>query len=82
MPVDSIRQFPHCDPLVLHEPGECRFCDLHPERQQLRQMWGINFTGKSDPKKAPCPAERHRSAELINRWGGNRARPHDPEPAK
>jgi len=38
-------------------------------------MWGINFSGKADPEKAPCPAERRRSIETINRWGGNVPRP-------
>jgi hypothetical protein len=70
--LDVIRQFPHCDALVLHAPGECRYCDAHPDWQQLRQMWGLNFTGKTQPTKAPCPAERRRPASLIHRWFGNR----------
>jgi len=73
--LDIIRQFPHCDALVLHAPGECEYCDRHPDWQQLRQMWGINFTGKTQPTKAPCPAERRRSVEKIHRWGGNRPSP-------
>lgn len=40
-----IRQFPHCDARILHAPGECEYCDLHPEWQELRKMWGIAFTG-------------------------------------
>lgn len=41
-----IAQFPHCDSRVLHGPGECRYCDSHPEWQELRQAWGIAFTGQ------------------------------------
>ena len=40
-----IRQFPHCDARILHAPGECEYCDLHPEWQELRKVWGIAFTG-------------------------------------
>lgn len=40
-------RFPHCDQRVLHRPGECRYCDLHPEWQELRERWGIAFTGHS-----------------------------------
>ncbi len=64
--------FPHCDPRVLHAPGECEFCDMRPEWQELRQSWGINFTGKNDPEKVQCPAEKARGIDSINRWGGNR----------
>ncbi|HET6372995.1 MAG TPA: hypothetical protein VFG76_06795 [Candidatus Polarisedimenticolia bacterium] len=67
-----IRQFPHCDALVLHAPGACPYCDRHPDWQQLRQMWGINFTGEHDSSKIACPAERRRSLDTINRWPGNR----------
>jgi hypothetical protein len=41
----SIKQFPHCDQRVLHEPGECEYCDKHPAWQELREAWGIAFTG-------------------------------------
>ena len=37
--------FPHCDQRVLHAPGECQYCDMCPEWQQLRVAWGIAFTG-------------------------------------
>lgn len=66
-----IKQFPHCDSRVLHAPGECKYCDEHPEWQELREVWDINFTGKNDPDKMICPAERHRSIDVINRWHGN-----------
>lgn len=38
-------RFPHCDQRILHSPGECEFCDMNPEWQQLRKAWGIAFTG-------------------------------------
>jgi hypothetical protein len=69
--LEHIRQFPHCDARVLHAPGECKYCDLHPDWQELREVWGISFTGHHDPDKMTCPAERHRSLETINRWYGN-----------
>ncbi len=64
--------FPHCDASILHPPGSCTYCDLHPEWQELRQIWGINFTGQSDPKKAPCPSERIRTVAQAHQWAGNR----------
>lgn len=67
----KIGQFPHCDPRVLHEPGACRYCDAHPDWQELRLVWGINFTGKYEPGKYLCPAEYDRSKEIIERWHGN-----------
>jgi hypothetical protein len=39
-------QFPHCDGRILHAPGVCTYCDMHPEWQELRLAWGINFTGE------------------------------------
>lgn len=68
----AIEQVPHCDQRVLHAPGECRFCDEHPDWQELRELWGINFTGKKDPEKSPCPSEVHRTFFTINKWPGNR----------
>lgn len=72
----AIPQFPHCDARILHAPGECRFCDAHPEWQALRQAWGICFTGY-DPEdnELPCPAEHARGRTSVNAWGGNVARP-------
>lgn len=43
----TIDRFPHCDQRVLHQPGECEFCDRHSEWQELREKWGIAFTGHS-----------------------------------
>lgn len=75
-----IKQFPHCDPCVLHAPGECKYCDKHPEWQELRQSWDINFTGKSgdhDPysKWLPCPSDYNRGLAGAHMWPGNQPRP-------
>lgn len=67
---------PHCDSLVLHAPGECRFCDCHPDWQAYRQTVGIAFSGH-DPLngQAACPSEVRRPRQLIIRWPGNVAAP-------
>lgn len=70
-PAPSIAQFPHCDQAVLHAPGECSYCDSHPDWQELREVWNINYTGHNDPQKTPCPAEARRPVGVINRWSGN-----------
>lgn len=67
--------YPHCEARVLHAPGECEFCDLHPDWQELRETWSINFTGHYDADKILCPAEQARNLSNINGWGGNTARP-------
>lgn len=69
----AISQYPHCDMHILHSPGECVYCDKHPDWQKLRIDWGINFTGQNHPNRTPCPAEQRRDVDIINRWGGNRA---------
>jgi hypothetical protein len=69
---ETIKQFPHCDARVLHAKGECEYCDRHPDWQELREVWKINFTGQKDPSKALCPAEKARGLDSINKWGGNR----------
>jgi hypothetical protein len=67
----SIRP-PHCDQRVLHAPEDnCQVCNGHPEWQELRELWGINFTGHNDPDKLPCPAQTERSIKDINQWRGN-----------
>lgn len=66
-----IKQYPHCDQKILHAPGECEYCDSHPDWQELREVWGINFTGHREDGKMSCPAERERNINVINRWGGN-----------
>lgn len=70
--INAIPQFPHCDSRVLHAPGECRFCDMHPDWQALRMHWNINFTGHNDKRKKPCPAEVIRPFSVIDRWVGNK----------
>lgn len=82
---EHIQQFPHCDQRILHAPGECEFCDAHPEWQELRESWGIAFTGHSYDKdgklfvdeygnvQQACPAEANRGMKSINSWGGNLA---------
>lgn len=73
-------QFPHCDQRILHAPGECRYCDEHPEWQALRRAWGINFTGHDEPGTITlCPADIARPAGSSNDhrlWGGNAAEPY------
>jgi hypothetical protein len=75
-----IDQFPHCDARILHAPGECRFCDDCPMWQELREAWGIAFTGHSDEITGqhpvlPCPADfapRPATPGDHRLWGGNR----------
>lgn len=70
-----IRQFPHCDPRILHALGECEFCDKHAEWQELRAAWGIAFTGyEPEGTELPDPAT-HARGDTINRWHGNVALP-------
>jgi hypothetical protein len=70
----------------LHAPGECEFCDERSVWQELREAWGICFTGHqpADWYILPCPADFSRppgSASDHRRWGGNKptsARDDDP----
>lgn len=67
---------PHCDARILHKSGECWACDLYPDWQKLRELWGINFTGHSVPGFLPCPADYHRppgSRSDHRLWPNNRA---------
>lgn len=68
---------PHCDPSVLHAPGECEYCDHYEDWQNYRITARINFSGHSNPDLAPCPSVAFRPEEVIDRWGGNRANPSD-----
>ncbi len=70
--IEAITQFPHCDQRILHAPGECEYCDAHPDWQALRQGWGIAFTGY-DPEGAelPDPATHARGLASLNSWQGN-----------
>jgi hypothetical protein len=70
---------PHCDQRILHAPGDCWACDLYPDWQKLRQLWGIAFTGhqpkdevlrvdqREEPvavrRELPCPADYNRPPE-------------------
>lgn len=82
----EIAQFPHCDPRILHRQNSCEYCDMYPEWQKLREIWGIAFTGHStdeskmypDHGLIPCPSEWSRPLSVINKWGGNVAKPHVP----
>lgn len=49
----ELSRFPHCDQRVLHAPGECEFCDMHSEWQELRKAWGISFTGHAPQGSLP-----------------------------
>lgn len=75
-------QYPHCDPRILHDPeDECEVCDQHPEWQELRKMWKINFTGKRVPDFIICPSELERPLDTINAWPNNRPyRPRGEQP--
>ncbi len=82
-----ITQFPHCDARILHAPGECEYCDRHPEWQELRKTWMIAFTGHAPATyehagtQVPCPADFNRPPVASNdhrRWAGNVAT--SPEP--
>lgn len=65
-------QFPHCDAAILHKPGDCEYCDRHPEWQAMRIATRTNFSGETDPAKAPCPSAHHRTARTAHAWPGNR----------
>lgn len=70
-----IKIFPHCDPRILHAPGECEFCDKHSDWQALRQIWGITFTGyEPEGKELPDPATHIRGFDNANAWCGNKAK--------
>jgi hypothetical protein len=69
---------PHCDQSVLHAPGECKYCDEHPDWQALRVVWGIAFTGhppKNSGAKLPCPSDYVRGYGGAHEWPGNRPDP-------
>lgn len=64
---------PHCDSLILHAPGECKFCDVYPSWQQGRMQGRVNFTNHHDSDLAECPSTWRRDDETRDRWPGNRA---------
>lgn len=64
-------RYPHCDSKVLHAPGECQYCDQHPDWQALRITWGIAFSGyEPEEKELPCPADFARPGK-SQLWNGN-----------
>ena len=69
-------QYPHCDSRILHAPGECKYCDNHPEWQADRVVKHIAFTGHSPLEgQVPCPADVARppgSESDHRRWAGNK----------
>ncbi len=66
---------PHCDARVLHEPGDCAFCDNSPDWQDYRIIAGIKFTGQQvtvgDDWSTPCPSDFHRGTGGAHVWPGN-----------
>ena len=67
--------YPHCDQLVLHRNGTCRYCDLYPDWQQARVQHRVNFTGEDLPGHQPCPSLTRRPLAMVHAWPGNRPRP-------
>ncbi len=72
-----ITQYPHCDSRVLHAPSACIYCDKFPEWQELRQTWGICFSGEqvSDERPIGDPADlavMFKKRTDYNNWPGNR----------
>lgn len=65
--------FPHCDDLVLHAPGICKFCDKSKALQELRGVMDIAYTGE-DPGNylRPCPSTLIRDVATIEKWPNNR----------
>ena len=75
--LETFETFPHCDARILHAPGECKYCDMKPDWQMLRQSWSIAFTGYTpEGKELPCPADYARGDAHKN-WIGNVARPQE-----
>lgn len=68
-------QFPHCDDRILHAPGECKYCDGHPDWQELRKRWNIAFTGHAaEHGQTACPTDLavlFNERGDYNQWPGN-----------
>ncbi len=73
----SIDTFPHCDQRILHAPGECEYCDGHPEWQALRQSWGIAFTGHLPRASLPECGVKGSYGPGGDAWRCRQARGHD-----
>jgi hypothetical protein len=37
-------QYPHCNTTVIHAPGTCFYCDMHPKMQKGREASGEPFS--------------------------------------
>ena len=57
---------PHCDQRILHAPGDCWACDLYPDWQKLRELWGIAFTGHQ-PKDEVLRVDQHEEPVAVRR---------------
>lgn len=85
------QQYPHCDWRVLHSPGACQYCDMHPDWQQDRTDAWMLFTDDSRNAEIierflatghtsgirPCPAMLARG-DRCQVWGGNVPKPKGP----
>lgn len=70
--------FPHCDPRILHTPGNCTICDGFVCSQEARIAMKVAFTDTPPrvvlaQKLMPCPAITARGPDSVNHWPGNRA---------
>lgn len=63
--------FPHCDSMILHVPGECEYCAQATWLQEERVRLDVSNTGHTN-RAWPCPADRRRSADDYDAWGGNK----------
>jgi hypothetical protein len=79
MAYNASMRYPHCDQRILHAPGECKYCDMSPEWQELRVTWAIAFTGHPpEYGQTACPADLavlYGERGDYNEWGGNLPRP-------
>ena len=75
---NTLGPMPHCDPRVLHAPGECKYCDGKPEGQALRVMWDISFTGHAptENQSLMCPSDARRGVGGAHVWYGNQPKGH------
>lgn len=70
----EVPTYPHCDPRVLHSPGQCIYCDEHKDWQEKRIADKVNFTGQNFEGLSLCPADRARGIGLAHQWEGNQPR--------
>lgn len=76
-------KFPHCDANILHAPGKCKYCDMHPIAQLKRLVQKVAFTGTPEElgteELQPCPSTANRPPEVRDLWYGNVAKPETSE---